>query len=664
MSSANILIVEPDVSIANGLKDILEGLDYKVVGVVSWGAESIKMIKQLRPAIVLMNIRLRGRSDGIATGSLIREEHDVPVVYMVDQDSRAHIRRAGATGSFGYIFRPFDDEQIYAAVETALTRHDLEKKMDESRQWLDATLKSIGDGVVATDRDGLIRFINPAAAKWTRPKLANAVGQTLGDAFSFFDALPPELVNLAASHAEAPNQHTGQGIVVRLNSRDQRIIPVEVKAATIKDSKGAVDGMVLVFRDIQQEQEARFEIQRQADRAQALLNAASKISGQLEAEQLLKTICAITNQTLKAAGTVVVLWDAANEVYRPMANDSEDPSFLADHGFQFEVQRDVMRALLPQKNPIIMIPDIRVIPDLPYKKTLKELKIKAIVIAALFQGDNLLGALLSVFKEGQNIPPQDEIALLRGLADQASSAIENAMLFEQVREGRESQRKLSKSLMNVQETERRHLARELHDHLGQILTGLQFMLENAKNQASSPQKPALDEIQNSVGDIIAQVREMSLNLRPSMLDDMGLVPTLKWHFERYTSQTGIKVISQMDKFAYRFPSEVETAIYRIIQESLTNVARYAQVKEVFVKLGLHGDTISVDVDDRGIGFDLRTGLEKRSTGLGGMRERANLIGGYLTVNSAPKRGTQILAVLPVKGAPLERRKNERIDPHR
>jgi signal transduction histidine kinase len=232
-------------------------------------------------------------------------------------------------------------------------------------------------------------------------------------------------------------------------------------------------------------------------------------------------------------------------------------------------------------------------------------------------------------------------------------------LVEQVRAGRERQRKLAKSLVDIQESERRHIAKELHDHLGQILTGLQFMLENAKKQATDSQRSDLEEIQTAVSDLIGQVREMSLNLRPSMLDDMGLVPTVNWHIDRYTSQTGIHVNFQCDEILERLPPEIENAAYRIIQEALTNVARYAQVKEVFVGLALQEKTLWVEVLDKGRGFDTSVDLDKPSSGLGGMKERASLAGGYLTVRTFINQGTQILAALPLTGEPLERRKYDR-----
>jgi signal transduction histidine kinase len=326
---------------------------------------------------------------------------------------------------------------------------------------------------------------------------------------------------------------------------------------------------------------------------------------------------------------------------------------------RFEIPVDALQAFLSRQNPVVVISDIYSYPNLPYFEVYERLGIKSLVIAGLFRGHDLIGALISAFTRKQPALPSDEITLLQGLADQASSAIENASLFEQVRAGRERQRKLAKSLVDIQEAERRHIAKELHDHLGQILTGLQFTLEAAKNQASGAQRSNLEEIQRSVGDLIGQVREMSLNLRPSMLDDMGLLPTLLWHFDRYESQTGIHVNFQSDKFCERFPMETETAAYRIIQEALTNVARHAQVKEVFVGLIAHDNTLWIEVLDKGKGFDTSADPDRPTSGLGGMRERASLVGGYLYIGSFINQGTQVLAALPLTDKPLERRKYDR-----
>jgi signal transduction histidine kinase len=338
--------------------------------------------------------------------------------------------------------------------------------------------------------------------------------------------------------------------------------------------------------------------------------------------------------------------------------ESITPQTDADR-LRITFDRDTLQAFLPDDNSPTSIQNVLTRKDIPYRHLLRLLKISSLALAPLIRNGDVIGILICGSIGSDRTYSRDELELLKGLADHVTVAITNASMFEQVRNGRERQRKLAKSLVEIQEAERRNIARDLHDHFGQSLTGLQFMLETVKNKTRDVQISQLNEIQKSVGDIIEQVRELSLNLRPSMLDDIGLLPTLNWHFERFTNQTGIKVIFHCDTLNFRFPAEIETTTYRIIQESLTNVARYAQVKEVLVGLALQENTLWVEILDKGRGFDVSRITEMPTAGLGGMHERANLIGGYLAVNSYPNQGTQILAALPLTNKPVERRKNDR-----
>jgi PAS domain S-box-containing protein len=659
MPATEILIAEYEKSVAQELKLQLEKLGYKVVDIAYSGEAAVEKTKKLRPDVVLMNVRLNGGIEGIQTGSYIRDYHETPIVYMIDYGSQATIRRVSSTGPFGYIFRPFDEKQILATIETALIRHELESKLRQSRQWLNTTLTSIGHGVIATDEQGLVRFINPTAMEQTGWYHTEAIGKSLSDVFSLVDETSRKRIDLLGSLNNFPRENSKNGFEGLLLSENGKPVPVEANLTSIQDGKGEIYGMVLVFRDVTQQRETMQEIKRQANRAEALMQVASQLNSQFELPTVLNTICEITNRTVKATGTAVLLQSSNKEIFRHMAGISDESEFKTYQGRRFEIRKEVLQALLSRENPVIVLQDVQGHPNLHYFEIYKRMDIKTLAMAALFRGKELIGALVSVFAQKPKILLEDEISLLRGLSAQVANAIENVELFEQVRVGRERQRKLSKSLVDVQEAERRHLAKELHDHLGQVLTGLQFMLESAKQQASGTQRSNLEEIQDSVSDIIRQVREMSLNLRPSMLDDMGLLPTLLWHFDRYTSQTGIRVNFQRNEIPGRFPLEIETTAYRIIQEALTNVARHAQVSEVLVGLVVQEKTLWVEVLDRGKGFEVSAESEKPSSGLSGMRERVSLLGGYLIVESFIDQGTQIIAALPLTDQPLERRKYDR-----
>lgn len=206
---------------------------------------------------------------------------------------------------------------------------------------------------------------------------------------------------------------------------------------------------------------------------------------------------------------------------------------------------------------------------------------------------------------------------------------------------------LSRRLMEVQETERRNIARELHDEISQALTGLKLTLEMAARQPPDSVGASLGQAHSIVNELMTHARKMSLDLRPPMLDDLGLLHALLWHIEHYTAQTRVRV-----DFKYggietrRFEPEVETAAYRIVQEALTNVARHAQVNEVSVRVWTQQTRLIVEVEDAGAGFDAEAVLTASGTsGLAGMRERAMLLGGQLLVESRPGEGTRLTAEL-------------------
>jgi signal transduction histidine kinase len=194
----------------------------------------------------------------------------------------------------------------------------------------------------------------------------------------------------------------------------------------------------------------------------------------------------------------------------------------------------------------------------------------------------------------------------------------------------------------LEEAERRHIAKELHDEVGQSLTALKLRLQVAEPSEQVVQARGL------VAELLQRVSNLSLDLRPAMLDDLGLLPALVWLFERYTSQTNVEVQFQHSGIEGRMSPVVETAAFRIVQEALTNVARHAGVPAVSVRVWRDGRALAVQIADEGKGFDAPKALAAgRSTGLSGMRERAAALGGSLTIEAQAGGGTRLTAELPL-----------------
>lgn len=228
----------------------------------------------------------------------------------------------------------------------------------------------------------------------------------------------------------------------------------------------------------------------------------------------------------------------------------------------------------------------------------------------------------------------------------------NELLTEQIVERRRAEeelRQLSHRLVEVQEDERRNIARELHDEIGQLLTGLKLVIEMAARQPGDQIKDQCHQAQVLVNELMGRVRDLSLNLRPAMLDDLGLLHALLWHIERYSAQTGIKVLFNHAGLEDRVVGpEIEIAAYRIVQEALTNVARHANAKQAKVSVTADAENLCVTIADDGSGFDPNLALATRnSSGLAGMRERAQLLGGKLLLESHANSGTTVTALLPL-----------------
>jgi two-component system sensor histidine kinase UhpB len=147
------------------------------------------------------------------------------------------------------------------------------------------------------------------------------------------------------------------------------------------------------------------------------------------------------------------------------------------------------------------------------------------------------------------------------------------------------------------------------------------------------------------------VRELSHALRPTMLDELGLVPTLRWYVTRYAERLGIQVELEAVGLEERLPTEIETALYRIAQEALTNIAKHAQARHVQLRLSYQASQVTASIEDDGVGFDVQKKMTVDATGAGaglfGMRERVTVFGGSLTIQSRPEQGTRLLIELPI-----------------
>jgi len=222
--------------------------------------------------------------------------------------------------------------------------------------------------------------------------------------------------------------------------------------------------------------------------------------------------------------------------------------------------------------------------------------------------------------------------------------------FEAISVANQELENLSARVLEIQEHERRALSQELHDEVGQTLTALR--MEISQVIAVVPESASRDRLQRArqlVEATTEMVRDISLMLRPALLDDLGLGPALQWQLERFSSRSGIRYSFEGADVGEQLSDPVKTCVFRIAQETLNNCEKYAQASAVHAVLRHEAGLVSLEVKDDGLGFNLDgRGLPPRGTGILGMKERAQKLGGTLTVDAQPGSGTRVSLLLPVE----------------
>lgn len=223
---------------------------------------------------------------------------------------------------------------------------------------------------------------------------------------------------------------------------------------------------------------------------------------------------------------------------------------------------------------------------------------------------------------------------------------------EALRRSKEELRELAAGANQLREQEQRRIARELHDELAQALTGLKMDVAWIKGKLPEP-SPAmvakLKSMEALLDSTVAATRRISSDLRPMMLDDLGLVPATEWLVQQFTERTGIACELAIASAELDLPDPLTTTVYRLLQESLTNIAKHAKASSVEITLALTEGTIAMSVRDDGVGFSPQDPRKPNSYGLIGLRERVYLLGGKIHIDSAPGQGTAIDINLPVTG---------------
>jgi len=293
-------------------------------------------------------------------------------------------------------------------------------------------------------------------------------------------------------------------------------------------------------------------------------------------------------------------------------------------------------------------PVVKTLTDISTSKGGSGTAYQSYAVFPLLFSNRLIGTMCLLSKR-EDYFSKDNQLLLQSYANLAAVALQNSLLLDEIRRNNRQLHGLSQRLMKAQEEERLNLSRELHDESGQLLTALTVQLGLLDRSVDQPAvlRQRIDELKNTANTIQDNLHKLAVNLRPASLDHLGLVTTLRQYIAEFNRQYNLPVDFEavgMDDI--RLPIDLETALFRIVQESLTNVVLHSQATRVDVLLSLHNHHMVTIVEDNGIGFLEGSSSLEDHLGLFGMRERIEMLGGIFMIESSPGKGTTVKAEVP------------------
>ena len=509
------------------------------------------------------------------------------------------------------------------------------------------TIDAMGYAIHLVGPDLRFTLANPAHRQWAKELGSGTpdyIGQTI---FEVFPSLPDGVRDRLRDEYDRVFR-TGETLITEESTMfgDRELVTETRKIPIFK--KGRVTQVVTVMRDITERVQAEEALRQNAERLRILREIDQAITSTLALPEVLDQLTRVLTMTLGINRCSIWLLDESGE-------------FLQGRGYGAQPgEPDVESIRLPRTESMVvrlfkagqplMVHDVN---DPAYASVINieyiaAFHIRAFLAVPLVLRNQVTGLLVLDDTRTARVFQTEEIQLAQSVATQAAIAIENAWLFEKVRAGREQLRNLTSYLQTARDEERAYIAREIHDEFGQSLTALKMDLAWLTKRLAD--RPHLAEKASTMSDLIDStiqtVRRVATQLRPGLLDDLGLAAAIEWQAQELAERTGINCELYLGDEDIVLARDLSTAVFRIFQETLTNVARHAEATEVRVELEEGPDELVLTIRDNGKGITPSQVSDPHSLGLIGMQERARSWGGNVTFQSVPGQGTVVTVRVP------------------
>lgn len=437
---------------------------------------------------------------------------------------------------------------------------------------------------------------------------------------------------------------------VRRNEHNHQERYFDIVASPMFDTEGKITRIVELTRDVTEEKRIKEDLVRKNQQLAILNKISTTVNETLDLTEMLeRALSEVLILTGIDVGAIFLLNDSLGDL-NLMAHQG-----LSKDAAQLAAQLGMLDGScggVIERGQLAIVPDLTRYRGKRASSLIRE-HLKSLMHVPLSTKRCTLGSMCVATREKNSFRKEDE-ELLTAIGSQIAVAIENARLYAEVQHKEHVRAVLYKKIVNAQEEERRRIARELHDDISQALTALIFSAEEGLDLSDPSEiKLRLRNMRDIIQNTLDGVHQIIFDLRPSMLDHLGLVPAMRWFAESHLESKGARVTIKQDTPIKRLSPELETALFRVVQEAITNIARHSAARNVELSIRLNQGELCVDIVDDGIGFEINSVTispdSGRGLGLLGMEERLELLNGELTVEAAPGAGTKVFIRVPING---------------
>lgn len=424
---------------------------------------------------------------------------------------------------------------------------------------------------------------------------------------------------------------------------------VEVVASPLRDESGQVRAIIELMRNVTGEHELRETLVRRNRELSALNAVAMATTQPLHLDELLATaLDKVLQVTGVDIGSVFLLHPETGGLELQAHRGTSEA--VAQAMNQLHLDDSACGGVIERGRPMV-IPDINHY-RAAARRSLGRAGLCTLVHVPLVSRGVPLGTLCIGTCVPRDFAPE-EVELLMAIGNQIAVGVENARLYDELARREQLRSELLDKIITAQEEERKRIARDLHDDTSQALSALIYTLEAAEATCPAPEvKPSLATMRQRVAQVLEGIHKLIFDLRPSMLDHLGLFVALRWYAETHLEPAGVHLRMEERGQLRRLAPQVETALFRVAQEAVNNIAKHAGARNVRMVFDCRDGAVRIDIEDDGIGFDMgevaRSTDRRRGLGLVGMQERVGLLGGEFSLDSAPGVGTQISIRVPVE----------------